>query len=497
MTKQKKAVRKRRVIPETEDKIYSQLGKLLLDRLSPRQIVKASVAAAAVVEHSTTMGQAVKIPRNTKEWLALYTKHVWAYAGVYAIANTIAQLKLQLFKRNKKTKEIEEITDHRSLSTLRKPNPDSTGFDLIESTVVYLECVGMAYWETVKNKKEVVAGETTLLEEKWVEELFPLRPDRVTPEPDKSGNGIKEYKFVVDKRGVGKPKVFRPDEIVPFKYFNPVEDWLGLGSLQVSIDDVRQDKQMASWNLDFFEHGLAAEGIISVKGRMSQSRMEDFARQLTNFLRGKGRKIPVFSTEDGIDFIPLSSNPKDIEFLQGRKENRQAILAALGVPPVMVGLLEHAKYDNYFLQIESFHKETIGTKIKKIESALLLHYLPMFSDIADDEENEYYMLFDTKELLQEDKDRLTDRLVKWIEHGLVTPNEARKQLNMEPYPEGQLGGDMFYMKNTLVPVGQPSEEELERREDKLASRVDRLGDEIEETVESRIAELRWELGKEE
>lgn len=485
--------KRRRTITKTKkDEAYTQIADLLLSRLTDNQIVKTSQAAAATVQNLLASSDAVKMPKNTKEWLALYTKHVWSYAGVYAIANTIAQLDIQLFKRNKKTKEITEVADHAALDTLRRPNPTMTGYDLMEGTVIFLECVGNAYWEAVKDKQETIVGKKPLTEKISIGELFLLRPDYVKIKPDKTGRGIKEYVFQIPG-SPAKPLHFKPDEIVPFKYFNPVNDWLGLGALQVAVDDIRQDKQMAHWNLDFFQHGLAAEGIISVKGQLNNKQMADLAAQLKTFLRGKGRKIPIFSTEDGITFQQLSNSPKDIEFLEGRKENRQAILAALGVPPVMVGLLEHAKYDNFFLQIESFHKETIQPKLRKIESVFVRNYLPMFSDIVNDEENEYFLLFDTTELLQEDKDKLTDRIVKQLEHGLTTPNEGRAKLGMDKYPEGVAGGNLFYMKTTLQPVGELSDLDMEEREDQIAQRLDSIDEVIGEEVERRVSELRLEL----
>ena len=61
-----------------------------------------------------------------------------------------------------------------------------------------------------------------------------------------------------------------------------------------------------------------------------------------------------------------------------------------------------------------------------------------------------------------------DRCIKYIEHGMMTPNEARNKLGLgQPY----VGGNKYYIKSGMEEVG---EEELEKREDKFIKAIEDL-----------------------
>jgi len=193
----------------------------------------------------------------------------------------------------------------------------------------------------------------------------------------------------------------------------------------------------------------------------------------------------------GMKWETISVNPKDVEFLAGRKENRQAVLAALGVPPVMVGLLEHAKYDNYALQVEAFHRDTVLPKVQRIEACLESFYLPLFDDLVTEEGYVYRIEFDRSALTLESEDRLTDRVVKQLSHGLITLDQAVQKLGGEPL-EGE-EGERRFMVNNLVPLEDvAAEPNLEGAADAAARGVAGLagavGEEVEE-IKRRLADL--------
>jgi len=475
-----------------------ELEKFLEDHVTNEQLVKASQAAAIAVQDMFTAGYEMERPSVTEEWIEQYTNHVWAYAAIFAIATTIGQLRFKLQRRDKATGELEEVPSHPILDLLHDPNNSMTGFDLLENTVVYLETCGDSYWEIVYERRTTTAAGKVISRTNNPAELWPVRPDRMTPEPRKDGKGINRYVYQV--KSYARKHYFSPEQIVPIHYFHPLRDWTGMGSIQPAVDDLRQDKQMAKWNLDFFEHGVTPEGLISTDQRMTPKEVQDLGAQIREFLAGKGRKVLILSKN--LKWQTISVSPKDVEFLDGRKENRQAILAAMGVPPVKVGLLENAKYSNYDLQVMSFHRDTIIPKVRKIQGCLQKFLVPKFADLAPTDAAEYILAFDTTPLLKEDEDRLVDRFVKMVQNGIMTPNEARKRLGMDPYPDGVPGGDMMYMPKSMVPVSEialekaETEESLEMREDMVNKRIDDMEDGIKEALDGFREQIKDEVVKE-
>jgi len=433
---------------------------------------KASQAAAFAVRDMFAYGEKLRVPANTQEWIKVYTDHLWAYAGTFALAATIAPLRPTLVEVDMVTNEEKEVPGHPAVRLLRRPNDSMTGLEMMEALVIYLETCGMGYLEVVYEERERSVGKQVVDTTERPSELWLVRPDRLTPEPRKDGRGVQRWVFQT-KKGA-KKEYFGPDEIIPLRYFHPLNDWFGLGSLQPAIDDVRQDQQMAKWNLDFFEHGITPEGLLYTDKPITPYEMRSLGKQIKAFLAGKGRQVLILGKN--LKWQTVSLNPKDVEFLEGRRENRQAILAALGVPPVMVGLLEHAKYDNYALQVEAFHRDSVVPKVRRIEACLENFYIPKWPKLKASDEKEHRISFDKSALIQENEDRLTDRLVVQIGHGLRTPNEARIRLGLEEYE----GGDGHYMMKSLVPMDEEETEAgLEEREDELVAQVQALEEETE------------------
>ena len=410
------------------------------EAITTTNFAKASRAAAAAMESMHDYGEALEKPKNQKEFLALYSDMVWAYAGVFAIASTIAQLPFLAYRWNA-AGEKTAVEQHPILDLLENPNDSMTGYDLLEGLVVFLECCGNGYFEDVKGQVEGDSFKTPT-------ELWPIRPDRLRPEPNKDGHGVDHWVFQLKSHT--KKTIFQPDEIVPFRYFSPLDDWFGMGSLQPAVDAITLDKQMAAWNKGFFQHGTTAEGLISTDKPLTQKEMADLGAQIQQFLKGKTRKILILSKN--LKWQSISVSPKDAEFLQGRKDARDSILAALGVPPVKVGLVAEAKYANYDLQTLSFHRDTIIPKLLKIEGSLNKYLAPQYPDFETDE-GRLYVEFDRTSLLTDDENMLVERFGKALRHGFITPNGVCRRLGWPVWPPDKPGGDDYYMDSTLVAVG--------------------------------------------
>ncbi len=469
---------------------------LVLDKVSNAQLVKISQLAGARAQAvlGQGFGEGVQMPKNMTEWISLYTDHVWVYAGIFAISSTIAQLPVVLLKIAPDGKITENFT-HNSVKLLNRPNPSMTQYQLFESLSIYMETVGINYWELVYGKITTDLEGRIVSTKREPVEIHPVRPDRLTPVPEKSGRGIKKYIFQVKK--YANKKDMSPKFVVPTKYQNPLKDFLGLGAVMPAVLDIKQDQEMAAWNLDFFNHGISPQGLIKTTEQLTPREMDDLGKQIRQFLQGNKRTVMILSK--GLEWQQISLSPEDVEFLEGRKQNRIAILAALGVPPIKVGILEQAKYDNYRLQLEAFHRDTIVPKLKIIESALQSFYLPRFPDIAADTKNTYKIVFDTTELLKEDEDKLVNRFIKEIAHGIMTPNEARKKLGREDWPSGQAGGDQFYMSKNIVEIGavpaegMGNEEQQEFDDDRVNKQITDLEDSVYMALEEIKTELRDEI----
>jgi len=387
-------------------------------------------------------------PQEIDAWIDLYRTDVWIKAASFAIARVVATLPIKLYKKVKDgTGEkfdpyVQEIDSHPILDLLDDPNPDQSKFDLFEALSIYLDTVGYGYWEVVYDKGINNTGRM-----KRPAELYNIRPSLLTPDLDSNKRKVTGYTYQSKKWG--KKKHFGTHEIVPFKYFNPLNDLIGQGSAQPAADEIQTDNAMLQWNKDFFLKGTI-DGMITTDKSLSPKEVKDFKRDWNASQRIGGRNTIIASK--GLKYDHFGAKPNEVDFLAGRKDNRNSILSCMGVPGVKVNILENATKDNYKLQEEDFNRNTVVPRCIKIASSLNKKLLPLYHDLANKgmEKSPYFLAFDTTLLLKEDKDKQSKRITQEIAHSLKTPNEGRKEMGMEPMEDELM--NKTYMHKTLVPL---------------------------------------------
>ncbi len=139
-----------------------------------------------------------------------YARSADVYAAVKLRADSVARPPLVVQQRDSAGTLMPVGHDHPVQRLLDHANDWWSAGDLISATETYLSLWGSEFWYLSRNE----LGE--------VVELWPLRPDRVRI--------IREGKryvagFVYTESGVDFPML--PEEVVWFRYFNPLEEFAG------------------------------------------------------------------------------------------------------------------------------------------------------------------------------------------------------------------------------------------------------------------------------
>lgn len=424
----------------------------------------SQLAAARAYNLTSQPWRSMAKPREIAEKLQLYKDLAWINAPVNAIKTAIGALNIKLYKVTNEggsKAEREQIDNHPILNLLARPNRDMTRNQLLQRLVVYRVMAGEAYWEVVHDTLDLAAkpvtkgkkskkGKKAKVTKKTLKrpsELWPIRPDRLTPVPRKDGKGIQRYDFQTKAYSRDK-KSLAPDEVIPFIAFDPLDDWRGMGTFDPSADEAILDGQMLNYIGSFFHKGTV-EGILSTEQRLTTPDINMMVSMLEKRRQDDDRSVLIMGK--GIKYDSMGKTPQEADFQTGRKDNRRTFLSVAGVPQSRVGMIEDIKYDNYALQEQAFNANTIIPLSQEIAAALTLYLVPQYPDLKADLANNisHVIAFDIEDLLREDKNEHTKRLITEVNTGLKTPNEAREELDLDEYP----GGNLFYMSKNFVPVG--------------------------------------------
>ncbi len=183
-----------------------------------------------------------------------------------------------------------------------------------------------------------------------VVELFALRPDRVTVEPDARGWPV-AYRYTVGTRSV----LYAADEprpqVVHIKAFHPLDDHYGLGCLGAAAGAIALHNAAAAWNTALLDNAARPSGaLVYDPGDGSTLSREQFERLRTeievNFAGARNAGRPML-LEGGLKWQALSLSPADMDFAGMKASAAREIATAFGVPPMLLGLPGDATYANY------------------------------------------------------------------------------------------------------------------------------------------------------
>lgn len=216
----------------------------------------------------------------------------------------------------------------------------SGGQGLVETVAAQLLLHGNAYVQLLSDSEGRVA------------ELFALRPERVTVEPDAGGWPV-AYRYRVGEHVVrlaAEDEAGRP-AVVHIRAFNPVDDHYGLGCLGAAAGAVAIHNAATRWNKALLDNAARPSGaLVFDAGDGSAMSPDQFARLRTEMETGfagaanAGRPMLL---EGGLKWQAMSLTPADMDFVSLKAAAAREIALAFGVPPMLLGLPGDNSYANY------------------------------------------------------------------------------------------------------------------------------------------------------
>ncbi len=440
-------------------------------KITRRKIKKEMSAKTGPLVIESLFGRReIAPPTNFVGYVKEYEKSAWVYAAIFAIATNAAIVPWKIWEgRPGDSKELEP--DSAPVQLLENPNDDMAWFDLLEATLTYLELAGDEYWEIARNS----AGEGPPLK------LFTIRPNRIKIHPTEDGRGVERYRFKVTPYAKNHQD-FGPQDIVHFLYFNPTDDWYGLSPLGAAAQATLSERYTIDYNQNFFKNDATPAGLLHTDQPMVADQGEGIAAKWRKNMRGvnNAHRTPVLPF--GLKYQAIGISPRDMQFLNQRRYNREEILGVFGVPPVKVGLLEFAKYDTYQLQEAAFYRDTIQPKLMKVAGKITKFLRREYGKTMTFE-------FDLTGFLTADKEAMATRDLMLFGAGAMTPNQMIIKYGIGETFEG---GDQRYVSALYVPIDEEPMGAGEREGLGVMDQMNKVLEEVKRAVKSSTPDVRRE-----
>ena len=215
---------------------------------------------------------------------------------------------------------------------------------------------------------------------------------------------------------------FRSDEIIHIKDLNSTSVFRGSSRLAAADRSIKTLYSMQKFQDQFFENGAIAGIVIETENTLSQvAKDRTIQNWLTKYSVKNGAKRPMI-LDSGLKLKSIGdTNFKDMDFDNSIKTHDIKILLALGVPEVLIYGGNNA---NISPNLRLFYLETILPIIRRYNSGI-----------------ERYFGYDVDAItsnvsaLQPELKDIASYHVSLVNGGIITPNEARKELRYEEKPD--------------------------------------------------------------
>lgn len=302
---------------------------------------------------------------------------------------------------------------------LERPNDQQDFYQFVDELVINLYVSGNAYIYKIRNGAGKVIG------------MKLLRSDRVTIKVNPR-DGRLNYQYEIDSVRYA----LNPDDVSQLKFPSMTSDVYGLSPLQPIASIINLDLAQIQYAKFFFQNSGTPSGLLKVKRRLQTPEDADRIRSRWRSSFGGGNMHKLAVLDEDATYERLGESLSNMAFPELRDTTESRICMALGIPPILIGSvvgLDRATYSNYREARQSFFYETmipLANRIVRFLNHCLSYEFPNAGYIEAD--------FTDVQALSEDMNALTERTTKQWDAGLISLNEAREALGLDPLDGGEI-----------------------------------------------------------
>lgn len=290
------------------------------------------------------------------------------FSIVNRTSNATAMVDWKLWRKAKSglKEDRVEVTSHAALDLWTKPNPFMPRQEFVETFQQHVDLVGEGWWVIAYHP-----GSTIPLE------LWPVRPDRMTPVPSQK-HFLAGYMYTSPD---GEQVPLGLNEVVFLRMPNPLDPYRGMGPVQSVLADLDATRYSAEWNRNFFLNSAEPGGIIEVPTPLSDPDFDQLRDRWNEQHRGVANAHRVAILEHG-KWIDRKLSQRDMQFVELRAVSRAVLREAYGIPAFALGEVTDINRATAEASKAWFAEQLTIPRLERIKGALNHDLLPLFGATA-------------------------------------------------------------------------------------------------------------------
>lgn len=246
-----------------------------------------------------------------------------------------------------------------------------------------------------------------------------LRPSQVAIQYNELTQDL--YYLVTSSNKVTKKKILDKDMCHFVMHSNDGVNGLSIISYATrTIDSANATEQSAK---QFFDSGCSINGIVRLKNPIVSDKQRNEIRQNWSQIHGGDNCSGVCVLSGVEDFTPITSDPNKSQMLETRRFNITEVARWFNINPILLGDLSHTSYNDIEAANIEFVQHTLLPWIEMLQNELTRKLIV---------NKKRYIDLDENVLLKSNKTNMANYCKTLVTGGIMTANEARAQLGLNP-----------------------------------------------------------------
>jgi HK97 family phage portal protein len=331
--------------------------------------------------------------------------------------------------------DFEELEEHPLLDLLQNANDQENGYEVKELTSIMLDLTGDGYWYPERDKMGV-PSKLFVLRSQWV---------RIVPDRDKF---VKEYIYGVSQFG-GDAVHISPENVIHFKYPNPLDPWYGMGPVQAAAYAIENSELREKFTLATMGNMARPDLIVKyLEGELDTKERGLVEREWNAMFRGAKNAGKVKVTDYRYEIDKVGWNPQELDFNKGEDWIMKKICGAFPVPIGLVDTTQISRAPRAGMEGADLFMAQFNTlpRCTRIEEKLNEQLTPMYDgerlfvafdnpvpkDVANQRAEDEFRLRTYLTTINEIRQRDGEEEVEWGDLPLASPGIA--PLGSQPQP---------------------------------------------------------------
>ncbi len=267
--------------------------------------------------------------------------------------------------------------------------------------------------------------------------LWHIPKDRVCVERDDSGNLYYEV-----KNSPGRdPTILPPENVFHLRGLGP-DGIVGWSPVEVHRNSLKLAMDQEAFGESFFEKGIMPSGILTMPGNVPLDTKRQAKESFQRAYGGSRQAGNVIVISNGMEFNSMTLPNADAQYLESRRFSVEEVARIYGVPPHKIGNMDRATYSNIESQAIEAVQDCLLPWCRRLESEA---DIKLFGRIN---RGKRFTRVNLGALLRGDSQTQTTTVVQKVNNGIMTVNEGREFLELNPID----GGDTSLVQGAMIPL---------------------------------------------